>query len=104
LPDEKFAVGIQELRVVEDVVPFHADPQRADAIARQREVLGYDEVGIVDSGTVVPVRATLPKLPIGSGAKVEVLLLVAGTCGVDIHLAQIALIRGAVWFGISGQA
>src|SRR5436309_11104759 len=44
---------VQELRVVKDIVAFHADLQIADVVARQREVLGDDEVGIVDSGTVV---------------------------------------------------
>jgi hypothetical protein len=41
--------------VVEDVIAFHTYLQRPDTIARQREVLGYDEVRIVDSRTVVPV-------------------------------------------------
>ena len=48
---------IQELGVVEDVVAFHADLQRPHTIARQREVLGDDEIRIVDSGTVVPVAS-----------------------------------------------
>ena len=39
--------------MVEDVIAFHADLQRPDTIARQREVLGHYEIGVVDSGTVV---------------------------------------------------
>ena len=52
-------LGLGELRVVEDVVAFHTELERADTIARQREVLGEDEVGVVDARAMVLVSPAL---------------------------------------------
>jgi hypothetical protein len=46
---------IVELGVVEDVVGLHAELQFADAVTREVEVLGQDQVGVVDPGTVLGV-------------------------------------------------
>ncbi len=87
------------MSVVEDVVAFHTDLHVAGAIARYGEVLANDEIGVVDSGTVVPVAGDIAeaadRLGCEGGGLEEGNGVVAGACGVDIHLAQIALDQGS---------
>ena len=89
--------------MVEDVVAFHADLQCSETIARQRKVLGHDEVGIVDSGTVVSVAGDIAeaanRLWCEGGCLKEGGCVVAGACGVDIHCAQIAPDQGSSLVG-----
>ncbi len=99
--------------MVEDVVAFHADLQRPDTIARQREILGDDEIGIVDSGTVVPVAGDIAeaadRLRCEGGWLKEGGGVVACARGVDVHLTQIAPYQGSslirnIRAGVEGRA
>ena len=53
-------------------------------------------------------RATLPKLPIGSAAKLagvkKVVVLLLTPAELTFIVRRLPLTNGAVWFGISGQA
>ena len=73
---ESAPVGIVELGVVEDVVRLHAELQFADAVTREVEVLGEDQVGVVGPGAVVGVAPHVAELADG--------LLAEGGAGVLI--------------------
>lgn len=48
---------VEELGVIEDVVTLHAELEGAGPILRDGEVFSEDQVGVVDSRSVIPIAA-----------------------------------------------